>query len=90
MHTLEDFIMVNDGVEYIFDFTHSQIDNDDVFDIFEDLTKEQEYQMIEREENYCTAIKQVKSGSLLSKMNITDWITGCFPFMADKTNTARL
>lgn len=82
--------MVNDGVEYIFDFTHSQIDNDDVFDIFEDLTKEQEYQMIEREENYCTAIKQVKSGSLLSKMNITDWITGCFPFMADKTNTARL
>jgi len=34
MHNLEDFILVNDGVEYIFDFTYAQIDNDDIFDIF--------------------------------------------------------
>jgi len=46
--------------------------------------------MIEREENYCISIKQVKNTSLLSKMNITEWFAGCFPFLNDKSETARI
>ncbi len=72
--------MVNDGVEYIFDFTHATIENDDIFDIFEELGKELNFQTIERENNYCTAIKQIKNSSLLSKLNIADLFTGCFAF----------
>lgn len=40
--------MINDGVEYIFNFTDSGIDSDDIFDIFEEITKDNNFQMIER------------------------------------------
>jgi hypothetical protein len=40
---MDDLVMINDGVEYIFEYTHASIDNDDIFDIFEELSKELDF-----------------------------------------------